>query len=59
VIKIPEGWSANVCIGGPKKDTLFVTASKGFLRGSAQGQRYAAGEMTMVRRAGAGRRCPV
>ena len=44
VIKIPEGWSANVCIGGPKKDTLFVTASKGFyavplkVKGTAQGK---------------------
>jgi len=44
VIKIPEAWSANLCIGGPKKDTLFVTASKGFyavplkVRGSPQGK---------------------
>ncbi len=44
VIKIPEGWTANVCIGGPKKDTLFVTASKGFyavplkVKGTAQGK---------------------
>ena len=44
VIKIPEGWSANVCIGGPKKDTLFVTASKGFyavplkVKGTPQGK---------------------
>jgi gluconolactonase len=44
VIKIPEPWSANVCIGGPKKDTLFVTASKGFyavplkVKGAAQGK---------------------
>jgi gluconolactonase len=30
VIDIPESWCGNVCIGGPKKDTLFVTASKGF-----------------------------
>ncbi|MDD2599790.1 MAG: SMP-30/gluconolactonase/LRE family protein [Kiritimatiellae bacterium] len=27
VIEIPERWSANVCIGGPDKKTLFVTAS--------------------------------
>lgn len=44
VIAIPEKWTANVCIGGPKKDTLFVTASSGFyavplkVRGSAQGK---------------------
>jgi len=44
VIAIPEGWSANVCIGGPKKDTLFVTASKGFyavplkVKGTPQGK---------------------
>jgi len=44
VIKIPEGWTANVCIGGPKKDTLFVTASKGVyavplkVKGAAQGK---------------------
>ncbi len=44
VIAIPEGWSANVCIGGPNKDTLFVTASKGFyavplkVKGTAQGK---------------------
>ncbi len=44
VIKIPEGWSANVCIGGPQKDTLFVTASKGFyavplkVKGTPQGK---------------------
>ncbi len=44
VIKIPEAWSANVCIGGPKKDTLFVTASKGVyavplkVKGTAQGK---------------------
>lgn len=44
VIKIPEPWSANVCIGGPEKDTLFVTASKGFyavplkVKGAAQGK---------------------
>jgi len=44
VIAIPEAWSANVCIGGPGKDTLFVTASKGFyavplkVKGTAQGK---------------------
>jgi len=44
VIKIPEGWSANVCIGGPKKDTLYVTASRGFyavplkVKGTPQGK---------------------
>lgn len=44
VIKIPEGWSGNVCIGGPGKDTLFVTASKRFyavplkVKGSPQGK---------------------
>ncbi len=44
VIAIPEKWSANVCIGGPKKDTLFVTASKGFyavplkVKGTMQGK---------------------
>lgn len=44
VIKIPEGWTANVCIGGPGKDTLFVTASKGFyavplkVKGTPQGK---------------------
>ncbi len=26
VIEIPESWSANVCIGGPDKKTLFVTS---------------------------------
>jgi gluconolactonase len=26
-IDIPEGWSANVCIGGKNRDQLFVTAS--------------------------------
>jgi len=44
VIKIPENWTANVCIGGPNKDTLFVTASKGFyavplkIKGTPQGK---------------------
>ena len=44
VIGIPEGWCGNLCIGGPGKDTLFVTASKGFyavplkVKGSKQGK---------------------
>ncbi len=44
VIKIPEKWTANVCIGGPNKDTLFVTASTGLyavplkVKGTAQGK---------------------
>lgn len=44
VIAIPERWSANVCIGGPAKDTLFVTASTGFyavplkVKGTPQGK---------------------
>ena len=44
VIEIPEGWCGNLCIGGPGKDTLFVTASKGFyavplkVKGSKQGK---------------------
>jgi len=44
VIAIPENWSANVCIGGPNKDTLFVTASKGLyavplkVKGTRQGK---------------------
>jgi gluconolactonase len=29
VISVPEPWTANVCFGGAKKDTLFITASKG------------------------------
>ncbi len=28
-IEVPEGWTANVCFGGPQFDTLFITASKG------------------------------
>lgn len=28
-IDVPEGWTANVCIGGKGNDTLFITASKG------------------------------
>ncbi len=34
VIKIPEGWTANVCIGGPKGHAL-CNRFEGFLRGSA------------------------
>lgn len=29
-IAVPEGWTANVCFGGPKHNTLFITASRGF-----------------------------
>ena len=29
-IKVPEGWTANVCFGGKNHDILFITASKGF-----------------------------
>jgi gluconolactonase len=28
-IEVPENWTANVCFGGPDRDTLFITASKG------------------------------
>jgi gluconolactonase len=28
-IEVPEGWTANVCFGGPDRRTLFITASKG------------------------------
>src|SRR5262249_39780062 len=28
-IDVPEGWTGNVCFGGPDKKTLFITASKG------------------------------
>ena len=28
-ISVPEGWTANVCIGGKDRKTLFITASKG------------------------------
>jgi gluconolactonase len=31
-IKIPEGWTANVCFGGKNRKTLFITASKGLYR---------------------------
>lgn len=26
-IDVPEGWTANVCFGGPNRDVLFITAS--------------------------------
>jgi gluconolactonase len=26
-IAVPEGWTANVCFGGPNRDQLFITAS--------------------------------
>jgi gluconolactonase len=29
-IPVPEGWTANVCFGGADRQTLFITASKGF-----------------------------
>ena len=29
-IKVPEGWTANVCFGGKDRKTLFITASSGF-----------------------------
>lgn len=29
-IDLPEPWTANVCFGGPDRQTLFITASKGF-----------------------------
>lgn len=28
-IAVPERWTANICFGGPDKDTLFITASQG------------------------------
>jgi gluconolactonase len=28
-IDVPEPWTANVCFGGPARQTLFITASKG------------------------------
>ncbi|HJN16470.1 MAG TPA: SMP-30/gluconolactonase/LRE family protein [Armatimonadota bacterium] len=28
-IEVPEGWTANVCFGGPDRNTLFITAGKG------------------------------
>ncbi len=44
IIEIPESWSANVCIGGPDKRTLFVTAKGGIyavqlkVKGTPQGK---------------------
>ncbi len=29
-LDVPEGWTANVCFGGADRQTLFITASKGF-----------------------------
>ena len=29
-IEVPESWTANVCFGGKDRQTLFITASKGF-----------------------------
>jgi gluconolactonase len=29
-IDVPEAWTANVCFGGKDRQTLFITASKGF-----------------------------
>ena len=29
-IKVPESWTANVCISGPDRKTLFITASTNF-----------------------------
>jgi gluconolactonase len=29
-INVPEPWTANVCFGGKDRQTLFITASKGF-----------------------------
>jgi gluconolactonase len=43
-IEVPEPWTANVCIGGKERTTLFITASKGFysiplrVKGAAQGK---------------------
>lgn len=31
-IAVPEGWTANVCFGGPKRDHLFITASDSLYR---------------------------
>lgn len=31
-IKVPEGWTANVCFGDPDMKSLFITASKGLYR---------------------------
>ena len=44
IIEVPEKWSANVCIGGPKKQTLFVTSKSGIytiplkVKGTPQGK---------------------
>ncbi len=44
IIKIPEAWTANLCIGGPKRDTLFITALKSIyavqlkVKGTGQGK---------------------
>ena len=44
IIEIPEKWTANVCIGGPAKRTLFVTAKSGIyvvplkVKGTPQGK---------------------
>jgi gluconolactonase len=43
-IDVPEGWTANACIGGKDRQTLFITASKGFysialrVKGADQGK---------------------
>jgi gluconolactonase len=43
-ISVPEPWTANVCFGGPERQTLFITASKGLysirlqVKGTAQGK---------------------
>ncbi len=29
-IDVPEQWTANVCFGGKDRQTLFITATKGF-----------------------------
>lgn len=29
-IDVPQGWTANVCFGGPEQKTLFITAGTGF-----------------------------
>jgi hypothetical protein len=31
-IEVAESWTANVCFGGPNRQTLFITASKGLYR---------------------------
>jgi gluconolactonase len=43
-IDVPEPWTANACIGGKDRTTLFITASKGFysialrVKGAGQGK---------------------